>query len=74
MFIILNHHCSQDHLLDLFDGLKAFLPDQNNSLIKEAIARLEAEFEYDVAKVHHIQLALLKFQVKIVSNRYYNTG
>ena len=53
----------QDHLLDLFDGLKAFLPDQNNSLIKEAIARLEAEFEYDVAKVHHIQLALLKYQV-----------
>ena len=39
------------------------MPDQNNSLIKEAIARLEAEFEYDVAKVHHIQLALLKYQV-----------
>ena len=54
---------SQDHLFILIDGLRDFLPDQNNSPIKDAIARLEEEFNHDVSKVNHIQLALLKFQV-----------
>ena len=53
----------QEHLLILIDGLREFLPDQNNNKIKEAIARLEKEFDYDVSKINHIQLALLKFQV-----------
>ena len=56
------------------DCLREFLPEQNICPIKEAIAGLEEEFDYDVSKVNHIQLALLKFQVHNImsNNRHYH--
>lgn len=57
---------TKDHLFILMDCLREFLPEQSICPIKEAIAALEEEFDYDVSKVNHIQLALLKFQVHIL--------
>ena len=53
---------SKDHLFTLFDGMRDFLPDRNDVPIKEAITLLEEEFQYDGAKVNHVQQALLRFQ------------
>ena len=53
---------AKDHLFILIDALREFLPDQNNSPIKEAIVKLQDEFDNDVSKVNHIQLVLLRFQ------------
>ena len=58
---------SIQHLSQLMDGVKAWLPDSNNQSLVSTISDLREALDFDGAKINHIQLALYLFQVILFS-------
>ena len=55
------------HLFQLMDGIKAWLPEQNVHSLQATLSALIDALDFDGAKINQLNLALYRFQV-IVSN------
>merc|ERR1719410_162658 len=53
---------SIQHLSQLMEGVKAWLPDSNVQSLVSTISNLREALDFDGAKINHIQLALYLFQ------------
>ena len=53
----------QPRLLELMNGLRSYLPEQDTGPISVALANLKEDLDYDGAMINQIQLALYLFQV-----------
>jgi len=55
------------HLSTLMDGMKGFIPEQNQAPLEKAVTELREALDYDGTKLNQLQLALYQFQEAVNS-------